>query len=133
MRKHSVNRIQKVAAHSRMEFESHTIDRNLLADEIREYLPTHEADILVRNFAITIDLFPRHCCGPASAHLRAQLGYGEIADGWFGDNRHQFLDVGATAIADVTIVDITADQYKSRRDANIPKIYIGPLEHPYYC
>ncbi len=64
-------------------------------------------------------IFPRLCCGVASAYLREVLGVGEVVQGHYGGNPHSFL------MHDGILIDITADQYGG------PSVYFGPLVPPW--
>lgn len=103
----------KIAQKARKSFEERTVSRDRLEDLYRTYQPE------VLDIGLFVEsaqrLFPNLNCGLASVYLQAEIGLGEIIQGFFNDAPHTFL-----AIND-TIIDITADQYGG------PPIYVGPL------
>lgn len=109
--------VEKIAAATRLRFESGTIDKSRLKQLYAEYAEVGDVGEFVDRAQ---DLFPKLNCGLASLALKDALGSGAVTNGRFLDENHTFLLLGRD-----TIADITADQYGG------PSVYVGPLKNPW--
>jgi hypothetical protein len=109
--------IKVVAFEARRAFEERTIPRPLLRNLYFEYNPhLLDTDVFLD---VAADIFPVSSCSLATVYLRHLLGEGELVEGWYYDEPHQFLGLGKL------VADITADQFGG------PKVYVGPAEEPW--
>jgi hypothetical protein len=109
-------RLLDAAMDARRAFAHGECDRLLLADLYQAYNPVPEVDLFVRR---ALEMFPRLCCGLASAYLRHRLGGGVVTRGSYGGEPHTFLFDGDA------IVDVTADQFGG------PGVYVGRCLPPW--
>lgn len=109
--------IMATAIEARQAFEQHEVPKPLLRSLYLEQNPSFLDIDRYLDFADRI--FPTGNCGLATVYLKHLLGEGELADGEYITNSHQFLEIGKL------VVDITADQFGG------PKVYVGPLELPW--
>ena len=107
--------MKSIIEKARHEFETQTVDYELLARLYQEYNPVPGIKNFIERSKRT---FPEGNCGLASLYLKYRLG-GRVVRGSYGPEQHTFL------LLDDTVIDITADQFGG------PKVYIGPLKAPY--
>ncbi len=100
----------------RRELQERRCDAALLVELYRGYNPLADVEAFVQR---ALGMFPRLCCGLASAYARHRLGGGRIAQGRYGHEGHTFLRVRDW------IVDLTADQFGG------PEVYVGPIRSPW--
>lgn len=119
-----INELHEIAASTRASFETGSISLAHLLELGETYFP-NEAETWRLTLPHALPMFPQFGCEPATAALRHRVGYGEIVDGSYDTYPHTFLNVGITAIANETVLDITSDQFGG------PSIYVGPLSEPW--
>lgn len=108
----------KVAKKVRKNFESGIVFTKELGELYVAY--NHEVgdiDLFLESARV---LFPRLNCGLASVALQKELGFGEVVTGFYGSNKHTFLQVSPTRM-----VCITSDQYGG------PSVYVGTISTPW--
>lgn len=106
-----------IASAVRRELESGAVDRSLLCRLYGAYASVPDLEAFVD---AALRMFPRLCCGLASAVLRHRLGHGAVIRGAFAGEAHTVL-----LLDHDTIVDVTADQYGG------PAVYLGPVRPPW--
>jgi hypothetical protein len=109
-------RLLDAAMDARRAFAQRECDRLLLADLYQVYCPVPQIDLFVSR---ALEMFPRLCCGLASAFLRHRLGGGVVTRGSYEGEPHTFLVDGDA------IVDVTADQFGG------PAVYVGRCQPPW--
>lgn len=113
----NIHEIRLVAVTARQSFEQDAIPRPLLRTLFTAYNP----DFLdVDNYIdFSLKRFPKDNCWLASVYLRHVLGDGDVVEGAYNLEAHQYLQIGKLA------VDITADQFGG------PPVYVGPVVEPW--
>ncbi len=113
----NIHEIIQVATTARQSFEKDAIPRPLLSSLFKNYNP----DFLdVDNYIdFSLKRFPKDNCWLASVYLRHVLGEGDVVEGAYDLEVHQYLQIGKLA------VDITADQFGG------PPVYVGPIVEPW--
>ena len=102
---------------TRRNFEQRKIDKKILKELYLVYNPIENVDRFIERAET---LFPKLNCGLASVYLKNVLGFGDVVNGSYENQKHTFL------LADKKIVvDITSDQFGG------PKVYVGPLKEPW--
>lgn len=109
--------VKNIAYEARRAFERGSIARYLLKSLYLEYNPSFLDIDNYLDFAERI--FPKGNCGLATVYLKHVIGAGEVVEGQYIVEPHQFLTIGSLA------VDITADQFGG------PEVYVGPLDLPW--
>lgn len=118
----SLYEMEKIVTETRILFENHEVNRQLLQNLYHDYNPGLEnLNLFVEKAE---ELFPYLNCGLATVYLREVLKIGRIINGNYEDNKHTFLLIEID-INKILIIDITADQYGG------PSIYVGPLQAPW--
>ncbi len=112
----SHNDLRRIVEKTRKDFESKSVDFELLKKLYSEYQAVPDIDLFIER---AIELFPQGNCGLASLYLRHILGVGRIIQGRYEGHNHTFLMV------DEEVIDITADQFGG------PKLYIGKPTTPW--
>ncbi len=118
----SLCEMEKIVTETRILFENHEVNRQLLQSLYHDYNPGLEnLNLFVEKAE---ELFPYLNCGLATVYLRELLKTGRIINGNYKDNNHTFLLL-ENDVNKIFIIDITADQYGG------PSIYVGPLQAPW--
>ncbi len=107
-----------VAKAVRLALRHGRVEPVLLARLYSDYNPVSDPALFVER---ALGMFPRLCCGLATAYVQQQLGEGTIVRGAYGNEGHTYL------VARGSVVDVTADQFGG------PEVYVGPIVSPWRC
>lgn len=110
--------ILETAMRIRKSFEDGSVYTSQLGRDYLEYNPSLED---IDSFLSEAKkMFPKLNCGLATVVLRREIGFGEIVNGYYGQEKHTFLQMSPTEI-----VCITSDQYGG------PPVYVGEIKPPW--
>ncbi len=113
----SLVQIEQKAICARAEFDEQRAPISLIKFLYLEYYPSNlDTDA---HIDFMLERFPIGNCAIASVYLRHLIGDGDVIDGRYNVEDHQFLYVGKL------VVDITADQFGG------PKVHVGELREPW--
>ena len=117
----TVEKIYEAAAKVRNEFESQSVDRDLLWVRYCRWNPAAWRYDKNRYLDLAAASFPLGSCGLASAYLwgEVDVGEGQPKSVYYRGYEHTVL------LGRIAMVDITADQFGG------PRVYIGPMLDPW--